>query len=360
MSNVKIRFELYPDNIYPYLIPPLRQCLTLHTACVPRVSITNTSLHMRHWTEVSDYFCFLALPVVFSFVFITQLISLVNFIKIPVRSFLETCLIGLCVASLLLLGSSCLLTAQHYLGPLHSIVITQPYAFSCRDWFSYTSLWLIVMMALERALSVSSTRASQTLCTSCQAVAVVVMIFCVGFVSAMPRFWEYEVTPVIDTRWNVSSLAATKTQSTVTAEYNSMYFWYIKSLTLFLPYTIMIIAGSTLIFRFRGTVLAKRHMAVKYSTASVASRCMKDEVSTSKLLLLLMVTYASFSTPINVLDLFSNQAPNLLHPDSRLFSALHNLFTVFFYLDYALHLIIYFCYNRQFRVTLLSICCCCC
>jgi hypothetical protein len=47
---------------------------------------------------------------------------------------------GLCVASLLLLAATSLLGAQHYAGRYEAVVLTQPYAFSCRDWFWYVTI----------------------------------------------------------------------------------------------------------------------------------------------------------------------------------------------------------------------------
>ena len=366
---MRIRFELYPDNVYPYLIPPLRHCLTLHTACTPggegaegggsSNGSTRGSGHPGDWTEVSDYFCFLALPVVVSFAVATQLASVVVLCRLPARASLDTYLLGLCAASLLLLGAACLLAAQHYAGRFETLVTAQPYAFSCRDWFWYTTIWLIVMMAFERALTVSSSRAS-VLCSPTQAAVVVLMVFCVGLVSALPRFWEYDAAPRFDRRLNGTALAATKTASTATAEYNTMYFWYVKTLTLFLPYAMMLVTGVTLTLRSRGASLARRYTAVKHASAAALARRMKEETALSRLLVLLMALYAAFSTPLCALEMVARLAPQWLDQDSRLFAALHNLFTVLFFLHYALHLILYFCYNRQFRLTLLEVCCCCC
>ncbi|XP_076439445.1 uncharacterized protein LOC143279194 [Babylonia areolata] len=356
---MRIRFELYPDNIYPFLIPPLRHCLTLHTACTPGGHFLNATSSSGDWTEVSDYFSFLALPVVVSFAVATQLASVVVLCRLPQRASLDTYLLGLCLASLLLLTTTCLLAAQHYVGRYNAVILAQPYAFSCRDWFWYTTLWLIVMMAFERALTVSSSRAT-VLCTPTQAAIVVLMVFCVGLVSALPRFWEYATGPYFDLRLNATALATMKTSSTATAEYNTMYFWYVKTLTLFLPYAMMLVTGLTLGLRSRGSALARRYTAVKHASATAMARRMKEETALSKLLVLLMAMYVAFSTPLCVLELLARVLPEALDQDSRLFAALHNLFTVLFFLHYALHLILYFCYNKQFRLTLLDVCCCCC
>nr|KAG5691798.1 hypothetical protein BaRGS_003194 [Batillaria attramentaria] len=358
-SKMRIRFELYPDNVYPYLVPPLRRCLTLHTACTPGKYLANGTASGAGWTEVSDYFCFLALPVVVSFAVATQVASVVVLCRLPVRASLDTYLLGLCVASLLLLFTTCLLAAQHYVGVHEAVIRAQPYAFSCRDWFWYTTIWLIVMMAFERALTVSTSRAS-VLCTPTQAAVVVLMVFCVGLVSALPRFWEYDAFEHFDVRANGTALAAMKTPSTATAEYNTMYFWYVKTLTLFLPYTMMLVTGLTLGLRSRGPALARRYTAVKHTSAAAIARRMKEETALSRLLILLMGMYVTFSTPLCLLELLARVIPDVLDPDTRLFAALHNLFTVLFFLHYALHLIIYFCYNKQFRLTLLAVCCCCC
>jgi hypothetical protein len=80
---------------------------------------------------------------------------------------------------------------------------------------------------------------------------------------------------LFDSGLNTTALAATKTASTATAEYNTMYFWYVKTLTLFLPYTMMLVTGVTLCLRSRGDALATRYTAVKHASAAAISRRMK-------------------------------------------------------------------------------------
>lgn len=360
--RMRIRFELYPDNIYPYLVPPLRPCLTRHSACTIGLGqgSGNSSVDPEpYWTEISDYFSFLALPVVVTFALATQVTSVVVLCQQHTRASLDIYLLGLCLASLLLLATTSVLAAQHYVGVYEALIRAQPYALSCRDWFWYTAIWLIVMMAFERALTVSATRAS-VLCTPTQTAVVVVMVFCVGLVSALPRFWEYHSAEHFDKRTNATALAAVKTASTATAEYNTMYFWYVKTLTIFLPYVMMLVTGLTLALRTRGPALARRYTAVKHTSAAAMARRMKEETALSRLLILLMAMYAAFSTPLCLLELLARVLPAWLDSETRVFAALHNLFTVLFFLHYALHLILYFCYSKHFRLTLLALCCCCC
>ncbi|ESO97009.1 hypothetical protein LOTGIDRAFT_159754 [Lottia gigantea] len=353
--EVKEYFELYPLNFYPYLVPPLKSCLTPHPACNVGLDHSNTT---AYWMEISDYFCFLALPVIMLFAIVTEVICIMVLAR-QIRMSLDTYLLGLSISTILLILTTTVLGLQHYIGQNDYIVYLQGYAISCRDWFWYTSIWLIVMMSFERALTVSSSTTT-ILCTSTQAGVVVVMVFCVGLVSALPRFWEYQAQDGYDYSNNSTVLISKKTESTMTVEYNTMYFWYVKIITMFLPYTMMLATSITLSCKTRQSTIMKRYSSVKHSNALTLNRKIKEEVTLSKLLILLIVTYILFTTPMCLLDLLGYMTPHWISPTSRIYASLYNLFTVLFYLQYALQLIIYFCYNKQFRLTLLGICCCCC
>lgn len=359
MCNVSfimgVYLDLHPDSDFPFLVPPLRECLTIVAPCAMGLGPRNTT---AYWNEITDYFCFLSLPVIVTFAFVTEIMSVIVLMK-QIRQSLDTYLLGLSLAILLLLTSTVLLALQHYVGPHMILVHSQPYTASCRDWFWYSAIWLLIMMSFERVLTVSASRAN-TLCTSSQAAIVVVMVFAVGLVSSLPRFWEYEAATHFDPATNTSNLMAEKTFSTATEEYNIMYFWYVKGVTLFVPFLMMASMCAALSFRTRRSALTKRYMAIKHTSGLTLNRKIKEEVALSRLLVLLMTMYMVCSAPIGVLDLVAKLAPNWLDPSSRAFASFYNLFTVVFFFQFALHLIIYFCFNKQFRITLLALFCCCC
>ena len=347
--------DLYPHSDFPFIVPPLRDCLTIQAPCSMSLAPRNTT---AYWHEVSDYFCFLALPVIMSLAVVMEIMSVMVLAR-QVRQSLDTYLMGLSLAAILLLTCTTLLALQHYMGPDPYLVHTQPYTASCRDWFWYSAIWLLVMMSFERVLTVSASRAT-TLCSANQAAVVVVMVFAVGLVSALPRFWEYQAAWLHDPATNRTALIAKKTASTATEEYNIMYFWYVKSVTLFVPFLMMISMSVTMGCRSRRSVLTKRYVAVKHSNGVALSRKIKEESALSTLLIMLMSLYMLCSAPAGVLDLVAHVVPNWLDPTSRTFASLYNIFTVVFFFQFDMHFIIYFCFNKQFRITLLTFFCCCC
>ncbi|RUS73005.1 hypothetical protein EGW08_019237 [Elysia chlorotica] len=347
--------DLYPHSDFPFIVPPLRDCLTIQAPCSMGLEPRNTT---AYWHEVTDYFCFLALPVIMSLAVLMEILSVLVMAR-QVRQSLDTYLMGLSLAAILMLLCTALLILQHYMGPETTLVHTQPYAASCRDWFWYSAIWLLVMMSFERVLTVSASRAT-TLCSANQAAVVVVMVFAVGLVSALPRFWEYQAMRLHDPTTNTTRLIAKKTASTATEEYNIMYFWYVKGVTLFVPFLMMTSMSVTMSYRSRRGALTKRYMAVKPSTSAALSRKIKEEAALSALLVLLMSLYMLCSAPASLLELVAHVAPDWLSPASRTFASLYNIFTVAFFFQFDMHFIIYFCFNKQFRITLLTLFCCCC
>ena len=352
---MRVIVDLHPSSEFPFLVPPLRDCLTTHSPCTMGLGPKNET---AYWNEISDYFCFLALPVVMGFALVTEVMSVVVLLR-QWRQSLDTYLLGLSVSTVLLLICTTLLISQHYVGHHWFILHAQPYTIACRDWFWYSALWLLVMMTFERVLTVSASRAS-TLCSSNQAGVVVVMVFAVGLVSSLPRFWEYQTVAVLDPASNSSRLVAHKTVSTATEEYNTMYFWYVKSVTIFAPFLMMFVMAAVLACRARRGVVTKRYMSIKPTSGLSLNRRVREEVHLSRLLMLLMTLYMMCSAPSGVLELMANMYPEWLPPSSRLYVSFYNLFTVLFFFQFALHLVVYFCFNKQFRITLLALFCCCC
>lgn len=342
----------------PLLLLPPKICLTAHYSCQKQNVTTDDPIH---WMEVTNYVCYVTLPVVLFFSIVGQVINIVMFIK-QIRLSMDTYLLGLSIASLFLVFSTIAISLQYYVGYYEVLVLVQSYAILCRDCFWYTSLWLLVLMSLERSLSVSITNNSQSLCTSAQALIVVVLVFCIGFVSALPRFWEYQVERLYDSKANTTALVLQKSMVANIPEYNSIYYWYGKIITIFLPYPLMLFICTALCCSTRAEAIEQREIPDKHvtSTAMIINRRELEETDLTKLVIFLIIAYIILCGPFNILELLSSPMVNLLNQDDLLIVTLQNIFTICFYIYYLIHQQLYFCYNKQFRLTLLSMCCCCC
>lgn len=343
--------DLHPHNDFPFLVPPLRECLTTKSPCKMGLAIKNNTMY---WNEISDYFCFLTFPIVLVFALFSELISIIVLTR-QVRLSLDAYLLGFSLSKLLLVICTAALTLQQYVGPIDNLVYSQPYIVSCRDWFWYSLIWLLVVVSFERAIALFAPRAA-ILCTPAQAAIATVMVFSAGLASSLPRFWEYRAVMTSLTQGGyIHVLIASKTPSTDTYEYNILYFWYVKGVTLIVPFIMMIMLSAILGCRSRRNVLVKRYTTIKSVSGFSICRRINEEKSGSRLLIILMALYMTCSAPIGALDLVPYLSPTLVDPASRTYASMYNLFTVLFFLQFSFHLMIYLCFSKRFRTTFIAI-----
>ena len=346
----------YRDELL-ILLPP-KECLTPHQFCYNNQD--NETTTMEHWMEVSNYVCYVALPVILLFGVMGNIVNIVVLGK-QFRTSMDTYLLGLSVSSVLLILSTIVFNIQHYVGYYDFFVSAQKYSLICRDWFWFATIWLLILMSLERSITVTS-RKSQSLCTPTQAAVVVVLVYLIGFISALPRYWEYDVIGTGSVSHSRTFPLLQKSQQALIQEYKAIYYWYITSITIFLPTPLLFFMLFPLCYGTRQTVISRNYLFIKHSasTALVLNRRLKEEIALTKLAIVMVVLYLILVGPFLFYDLLAYFAPDLTRAGSPFYVALQNIFTIAFHSYYMWHQQVYFCCNKQYRLQFLSSCCCCC
>ena len=346
----------YRDELL-ILLPP-KECLTPHQFCYNNQD--NETTTMEHWMEVSNYVCYVALPVILLFGVMGNIVNIVVLGK-QFRTSMDTYLLGLSVSSVLLILSTIVFNIQHYVGYYDFFVWAQKYSLICRDWFWFATIWLLILMSLERSITVTS-RKSQSLCTPTQAAVVVVLVYLIGFISALPRYWEYDVIGTGSVSHSRTFPLLQKSQQALIQEYKAIYYWYITSITIFLPTPLLFFMLFPLCYGTRQTVISRNYLFIKHSasTALVLNRRLKEEIALTKLAIVMVVLYLILVGPFLFYDLLAYFAPDLTRAGSPFYVALQNIFTIAFHSYYMWHQQVYFCCNKQYRLQFLSSCCCCC
>lgn len=344
----------YRDKLL-ILLPP-RDCLTPHQLCYGK----NTTEGMEHWMEVSNYICYIALPVILAVCFLGNIVNIVVLSK-QFRTSMDTYLLGLSIATILFVVSTIVYNMQHYIGYRDYFVWVQKYAVISRDWFWFATIWLLILMSLERSITVTS-RKAQSLCSPTQAAVVVILVYLIGFISALPRYWEYEVIQQGSLHHELIYISLKKSTDVNIQEYKAIYYWYITSITVFLPTPLLFFMLFPLCYGTRQTVISRNYLFIKHSasTALILNRRLKEEIALTKLAIVMVVLYLILVAPFLFFDLFSHFAPNLTQTGTPYFVALYNIFTISFHSYYMWHQQIFFCCNKQYRLQCVSSCCCCC
>lgn len=310
--------------------------------------------------EISNYVCYVAFPVILGFGLVGNIVNFVVLLK-QFRTSMDTYLLGLSIASVLFIVSTIVYNVQHYVGYQDYLVAAQKYALITRDWFWFVTIWLLILMSLERSITVTS-RKSQSLCSPTQAAIVVFLVYLIGAISALPRYWEYNIVRQGSLYHDQTSALLRKTSNSNIEDYKAIYYWYITSITIFLPTPLLFFMLFPLCYGTRQTVVSRNYLFIKHnaSTALILNRRLKEEIMLTKLAIVMVFLYLLLVAPFLFFDLLSHFAPSLTQTGTPYFFALYNIFTVCFHSYYMWHQQIYFCCNKLYRLQFLSSCCCCC
>ncbi len=319
-----------------------------------------SSIHVvepRAWMYTSNDILYITFPIILIWGILTGLISILILIR-QMRVSNDTYLLGYVAAAIALLTCGTILRTQDYVGSYNTYQYMYVYMRTLNDWLWYTSIWLLIVMTLERSMTVTHHR-PKSLCSILQALAVTIMVFCVCLVSAMPQFWEYEVVETFDYGTNQTLVLSQTSEVADSPEYKIMYFWYTITITIFLPYPILFLLIFLLSRSMRHSTYHQRRLSVKHSTGNILKRKVTEEIHLTRMFIVLIILYFLFTGPLTFLRLVDRIFPQWGW-ESEIYSGLHNLFEFAFYFYYSILFLLFCSYSDRFRYSLLRTCCCCC
>lgn len=311
------------------------------------------------WTEISHDILFIAFPIVIGsgmFLGLLNLIVIIRQIKVSNDGYL----LGLVTASVMLLASGGIIQMQDYVGYSHVYQYMYGYIRSIHDWFWYTALWILLVMALERSMTVTQNR-TKSMCSTGQAVVVTLLIYGVCLVSALPQFWEHEVIETFDYGTNQSYAITQLSAAAHSPEYQIMYYWYTVSITVFLPYPILIVLVIFLAKGMKHSQHSRRRLSIKHGSGNILNRKVTEEINVTRLFVVLILLYILLTGPLTILRLLDRLVPkHILHKNDDLYDGLTDIFQFMFYFYFAIEFFIFLSYSDRFRNSLCRTCCWCC
>ena len=260
--------------------------------------------------------------------------------------------------SVLLLFCGALLKTQDYTGHSNTYQYAYGYIKSLNDWFWYSALWCLVVMTLERSMTVAQNRV-RSVCTCLQACVLILMIHLVGFISALPQFWEYTVTETFDYGSNETLALSQASEAADSPEYKIMYFWYIISLTVFLPYPMLLLMLIMLIRGMRKSEHSRRRLSLNHTTGNMLNRRVTEELHITRLFIVMIIMYFLFTAPFAIWQFLDRLCPDITG-NEELYKGLNDIFQFTFYFYFAIEFLLYCSYSDTFRYSLMRTCCCCC
>ncbi|CAH1784199.1 unnamed protein product [Owenia fusiformis] len=311
-----------------------------------------------NWENTTKEVLLYAYPVIFLTAIILNFVGIVVLGK-QVRFSSDVYLLGFCIASLFLAICGVMLHLPTYVGYYNLYAYMYGYVMTLRTWFWFTLLWLLIVMTLERSLTVTQKR-HKSLCSVTKASVVTIMVYIVCMVSALPQFWEYDVIEVHDVRSN-STIAHAQHSGAIHTwmECKIVYFWYVTTITIFLPYPILAIMTILLI---REAVKASKEGATRISFDNVTGQILhhknREDSGITKLFAIMAILYLVLTGPSVFLELIAT-ITRIVNGRSTFYILLKEVFGVLFYSNVSLSFFLYVGCSSRFRSNLRNLCRCC-
>lgn len=312
----------------------------------------------KPWLWASKDVLFFAFPVMFAWGILTGLVNLIVLSKQPHVS-ANTYMFGLVTSSFGLLICGAMLKLQVYVGDFNAYHFMYGNLKGLNDWFWYASLWILVVMTLERSMTVTQNR-PKSVCSATQAVVLTILVYIVSLVSALPEFWEYEVVETFDYGTNQTYVLTQTSAVAETPEYRIMYFWYTMSIVIFMPYPVLVIMTSVLIRGMKKSSHSRRRLSMKHTTGSILNRKVTEELHITRLFVVLIVLYLILTGPFTALRLLERIVPQVLLTNETIYKGLTDIFEFAFYFYFSIEFLLFCSYSDKFRFSLVRMFCCCC
>ena len=352
-------YMLSPAYRYePLLMLPPRDCLSVRPECF--TNVTNRAALSHTWMEITNYICYVLLPMVLFWSLVGQIVNIVILCH-QIRLSLDNFLLGFCVSSLCYTMITVVMILPHYAGQSQTLTLVRYYALMPLRWTSYTGTWILISAGIERALTFTVPQRSNS-GTSRQTWIIISMVAFIGCISALPVMWEYKLVETNTNQGATDSRNSTeyilqRYQSSENFGFHLVYFWYISSLFVYLPYFLIFVTCISLKVNSKRTWQNFRTI-YKTRKAIIFNRKVADEIATSKLVQIVLLMYVATSAPLTVFRFLSSPIIALLDYNSTSVVMVENILAIWYHLFYVVQQQLYFCYNKQYRLTLLSICCC--
>ena len=140
--------------------------------------------------------------------------------------------------------------------------------------FLLTSIWMTVMLAVERYIAICQPFLAAKLCTVTKAWIIIAITFMLAVLCRLPNFWEHKVVHVYDTTTNTSLAYMDTTDFSLDVNYMTYYPWVVDgALTSILPFLLLLCLNVALICEVKkSTQYMARNLGAGAKSAETAQR----------------------------------------------------------------------------------------
>ncbi len=271
-------------------------------------------------------------------------------------------LMALAIADLLFLILLANWFIQHRFVP-HSNAYTMfriyaTYAVIFMQVFLLTSIWLTVMLAVERYIAICRPFLATKICTVTRARIIIIGIYVFALMCRLPNFWEHKVVTYADPLTNTSLTFIMETDFAYDPNYMTVYPWFMDGVVAsMLPFILLLMLNVRLIWEVRkSTQYIQRNLMVD----GAANCVQKEELQITIMLISVIIVFFLCQAPyviytaIASINSYSSSTGITSSQTFMLFKAITKLLLT---LKSAINFIIYCWFSEKFWATLKQIFC---
>lgn len=227
------------------------------------------------------------------------------------------------------------------------------YASTFLDIFLMTSIWLTVILAMERYIAICQPFYAPHICSICRARAIIVAIYIATFFCRMPSFWASEVTEVFDPSTNTTFSYMTQTKFSLSNGYQKVYPWIVDVLlTTMLPFLFLLVLNVRLIWEVKkSTAYIQRNLIVAKNANHAVQR---EELQITIMLISIVLVFFVCQFPYII---YTAVASTNRFQTSTALSFFRYITMMLLSLKATINFILYCWFSEKFWVTLKRIFC---
>jgi thyrotropin-releasing hormone receptor len=158
--------------------------------------------------------------------------------------------------------------------------------------FLLASIWITVMLAVERFIAICRPFLANKMCTVNKARIIILVIYTLAVICRLPNFWENRIVTVYDTTMNSTLAYMEVTDFSVNEHYMVLYPWIIDVIiTSMIPFLLLILLNVKLIWEVKkSTQYLRRNRIIRSNRKSSIAK-QEDLQITIMLISVIMVFF---------------------------------------------------------------------
>lgn len=224
------------------------------------------------------------------------------------------------------------------------------------DACSNTSVWLTTTFTIERYIAVCHPIKRKVICTESRAKKVVFAVFVVCFLCTIPTPFEWTVQTRVDLASNQTLVRAVYSEFGRNMVYKKVYYWVTVVLFIFIPFVLLAVFNSFLIWAVHQSKSQRRLMTMTQTQRDSANQENKITI----MLIAVVILFLICQLPTAVMLVYTSAHVYPLNSNSdALITGLNNIFNILMASNASCNFVLYCVLSEKYRRTFHKVFCKC-